>query len=256
MTTEVRPVAGDVAVEAAPEVPAPDGERQGERTRVGEGLTAEPANESYVLVGDDPCEVAAVRLDRPDAKRGEWYRLVGEGGQPVSYEDLLHPGPPAGEAGACGPAPAVRLYRGFQAVQELVLPAALLAYQRYVTAGASAADAGTARAYAQAALAIKALADDLAARHGAVPPRWPAPPARVPALAPDGEATQAIAPVLPPAPVAVRPTSEGPAPVRGRARVPTGPLSRRSWPLAWLQRPRRAGGRHRPDSPERTGGRQ
>lgn len=215
----------------------------------------EPANGRYVLVGDNPCEYAAVRADRLDATTGEWYPLLGAGCAPLLFEQVTAPGDGSHQAST------VVLYRASHAIEDLVAAAGVVTYQRLQAQAATAASGTLAGQYAQAAMAVRSFVNDLAARHGAPAPRWdpPSPPA-----APGQEDTQVLAPVplddaqdigaiqrqltgLNPAPApAPAPAAEGSQAARAgadpeqrswRNRLPV-------WPWADAAEPR-PGGRHR-----------
>lgn len=137
---------------------------------------SEPRNGRYVLVGTNPEDVVAVRADRAGTSVGEWYRLTGCGSAPVSWEELTTPPAPSSDPlRPTMPLPVTPLYLAAQAIEDLVNDVVAAAYQRNLIAAQTAAASGATGAaaqYQQAAMALRALGNDLAARHGAPAPRW------------------------------------------------------------------------------------
>lgn len=127
----------------------------------------EPANGRYVIVGEDPCEIVAARTDGIGDHVGQWFPLVGSRTQPMTFEDILRPG---GEAQA-QPVNVRVLYEARHAIEDLVIPAAVLAYQRD-SMTAQAAAGGLAMQYAQRAMAVRGFVEDLASRYGLPDPQW------------------------------------------------------------------------------------
>ncbi|MEU1761355.1 hypothetical protein [Micromonospora sp. NPDC005652] len=123
-------------------------------------VLTEPADRHYVMVGENPHEVVAVRHDTPDARNGEWYRLTGQSSGSVSFADLLG----AGVDGARPPV--VALYPAAQAIEELALPMVRVAFERWAVASASAQEPGERKQFAQMANALQLLAGDIAAHYG------------------------------------------------------------------------------------------
>ncbi|WP_431881772.1 hypothetical protein [Micromonospora chalcea] len=139
-----------------------------------QAVLTEPADRHYVMVGENPHEVVAVRHDTADARSGEWYRLTGQPSAAVSFADLL------GADANHGPRPAVVLYPAAQAIEELALPMVRVAFERWAVASASAQEPGERKQFAQMANALQLLAGDIAAHYG-----LPAPVMAFPSAGPE-----------------------------------------------------------------------